>query len=117
MIPIKTGPTITEKGPSKMLIIQSKNFPDYKFGIQPQPDSSDFPELYIVNRHIIKFSAIVPGLTGEADTVSFQSTVDNKYMRNEVTHLDLHDFEEGPEFSLATTFKIYPDKFFRVSTC
>ena len=117
IIPTKTGPTITEEGPSQMLTIQSKNYPDYKFGIQPQPDSSAFPELYIVNRHIIKFSAIIPGLTGEEDTISFQSTEDNKYMRNEDTYLDLHDFQEGPGFALATTFKIYPDKFFRVCTC
>ena len=102
-----------------MLIIQSKNYPDYKFGIQPKPDSPDFPELYLVKRkrHITEFSAITPGLTGEEDTVSFQSTEDNKYMRNEDRHLDLHDFEEGPGFALATTFKIYPDKFFGVSTC
>ena len=99
-----------------MLILQSKNFPDHKLGIRPKPDSSDFRKLYIVKEHIIKFSAIIPGLTGEADTVSFQSKEDNKYMRNEDSYLDLHDFEQGPGFALATTFKIYPDKFFGVST-
>ena len=99
-----------------MLIIQSKNFPDYKFGTRPKPDSPDFPELYIVKRHIIKFSAIIPGLTGEEDTLSFQSTEDDKYIRNEDKHLHLHDFEEGQGFALASTFKIYPDKFFEVST-
>ena len=100
-----------------MLVIQSKNFPDYKFGIRSKPDSPDFPELYIVKRHIIKFFAIIPGLTGEEDTVSFQSTEDDKYMKNEDRHLDLHDFEEDPGFALASTFKTYPDKFFGVSTC
>lgn len=117
IIPIKTGPTTTEKGPSEMLIIQSRNFPDYKLGIQSRPDSPDSPELYIVKKHIVKFTAITPGLTGEADTVSFQSTDDDKYMRNEDTYLDLHDYENGSGFALATTFKIYPDKFFGVSTC
>ena len=101
------------KGPPEIITIQSKNFPDYRFGIHHE---ESLTELYIVNEHIVAFTEIRPGLTGDPDTVSMQSTEDGKYMYNDNTFLVLTDFEEGSEFANSATFKIYPDKFFGVST-
>ena len=100
------------QGPPETVTIQSKNFPDYRFGIHSE---ESLTELYIVNDHVISFSEVRPGLTGDPETVSFQSKEDGKYMANENTYLSLQDFEDGPGFANSATFRIYPDKFFGVS--
>ena len=100
------------QGPPETVTIQLKNFPDYRFGIHSE---ESLTELYIVNDHIISFTEIRPGLTGDPETVSFQSKEDGKYMANENTYLGLQEFEDGPGFANSATFKIYPDKFFGVS--
>jgi len=90
---------------------QSKNYPDYRVGINREESLS---ELYIVNdtKNFISFTEVRPGLTGDPETVSFQSKEDGKYMANENSLLNLQDFEDGPGFANSATFRIYPDKFF-----
>ena len=92
-----------------MLIIQSKNYPDYRFGIRSNPF-----ELYIVNDQIVSFVEVRPGLTGTG-TVSFRSEEHGKYIATEIQgtkFLLLKEFKPGQEFANSATFKIHPNKFF-----
>ena len=93
--------------------IQSKNYPDYRFGIRSNPF-----ELYIVNDQIVSFVEVHPGLTGTG-TVSFRSEEHGKYIATEIQGtkcLLLKEFKPGQEFANSATFKIHPNKFFTVST-
>ena len=94
--------------------IQSKNYPGYRFGIRSHPS-----ELYIVNDQIVSFVEVHPGLTGTG-TVSFRSEEDGKYIATEkidgYKYLLLKEFKPGQEFANSASFKIHPNKFFRVST-
>ena len=79
---------------SEAVTIKSKNYPDYRFGIH---DDSTV-ELYIVNEHIVPFLEINPGLSGDPDSGSFQSTEDGKYIYNSniiSLFLRLEDLDES----------------------
>lgn len=91
--------------------MKPKNKENYRIGVIPDSD-----DLYIVPNHFVRFAEITPGLSGDTDTVSFQSKYDGKYMKNENGVLVLRSLEEGLSYSLAATFKIYPNKFFDVRT-
>ncbi len=74
--------------------------------------------MYISSDHIASFYEIIPGLHNDYNTgftVSFRLTKEGKYAVNENSSLNLKIPDGSADFNRCASFKIIPDKFFKVS--